>query len=65
VSAERAWAYAMELKLDDNPRARFHYHSRLVKARKHSQQLEAVCAVRADARTRLEAEVGHTCMRAR
>ncbi|KAI9917726.1 hypothetical protein PsorP6_012356 [Peronosclerospora sorghi] len=66
-NAERAWGYAMQLKEDDNleksengedanSRIKFHFNGRLRKAAYWSQQLAAICAVRADARTSLEAE---------
>uniref|UniRef100_A0AAV1UYH6 Signal recognition particle subunit SRP68 n=1 Tax=Peronospora matthiolae TaxID=2874970 RepID=A0AAV1UYH6_9STRA len=65
--AERAWAYAMQLKEDDNldklengedanSRIKFHLTGRLRKAAEWSQRLAAICTVRADARTSLEAE---------
>ncbi|KAE9025738.1 hypothetical protein PR003_g11609 [Phytophthora rubi] len=66
-NAERAWGYAMQLKEDDNldksehgddanSRIKFHLNGRLRKAADWSQRLAEVCAVRADARTSLEAE---------
>ncbi|CAI5706628.1 unnamed protein product [Peronospora effusa] len=66
-NAERAWGYAMQLKEDDNldksenredgnSRIKFHLNGRLRKAADWSQKLAEICAVRADARTSLEAE---------
>ncbi|KAG2522513.1 hypothetical protein BBO99_00004828 [Phytophthora kernoviae] len=66
-NAERAWGYAMQLKEDDNldksengddanSRIKFHLNGRLRKAADWSQRLAEICAVRADARTSLEAE---------
>lgn len=66
-NAERAWGYAMQLKEDDNldksengddanSRIKFHLNGRLRKAAEWSQRLAEICAVRADARTSLEAE---------
>ncbi|KAJ0402520.1 hypothetical protein ATCC90586_002690 [Pythium insidiosum] len=66
-SAERAWSYAMQLKEDDNAeklehgedansRIKFHLAGRLRKAAEWSQRLAEICAVKADARTSLEAE---------
>lgn len=66
-NAERAWAYAMQLKEDDNldksengedanSRIKFHLNGRLRKAAEWSQRLAEICAVRADVRTSLEAE---------
>jgi hypothetical protein len=59
VSAERAWAHAMELKTasrGDNARKRHHAIKRLAKAAAHAAQLAALTAARSDARTALEAE---------
>ncbi|KAL0583355.1 hypothetical protein ABG067_006735 [Albugo candida] len=66
-NTERAWGYAMQLKEDDtlekakygddaSSRIKFHLTGRLRKAAEWSQRLESVCAVKADARTSLEAE---------
>ena len=58
VTAERAWAYYMQLKFESNsdPRKKFHMINRLRKARKYGEQLEAVSAgcEKVDARTKLE-----------
>lgn len=60
VTAERAWAYYMQLKFESNtdPRKKFHMINRLRKARKYAEQLEAVCAAsdKVDARTKLETQ---------
>ena len=62
VTAERAWAYYMQLKFESNsdPRKKFHMLNRLRKARKYAEQLNAVCAEsdKVDARTKLETQVG-------
>lgn len=58
--AERAWAYAMELKhATDGPtsRMRFHLLKRLQKAAKLADKFAELCAHRADDQTSLEAEV--------
>ena len=55
--AERAWAYAMQLKQEANsePRKKFHLLARLRKAVKSAQELERLSALdRCDARTKLE-----------
>ena len=55
--SERAWAYAMELKESvEEPRKRFHYHRKLSKAVKLTEQLQAICTAKGDSRTVLEAE---------
>ena len=58
VTAERAWAYYMQLKFESNsdPRKKFHMINRLRKARKYAEQLEVVSAAceKVDARTKLE-----------
>ncbi len=58
MTAERAWAYAMQLKFEMNtePRKKFHMVSRLKKASKEAQRLCALVAdeERCDARTKLE-----------
>jgi len=43
--AERAWAYAMQLKqeISDHPRRRFHLARRLKKASEHAQRFERLC----------------------
>ena len=56
--AERAWAYAMQLKQESNTeqRKKFHVISRLRKAVKHSNELEKLSG-KFDARTKLESQV--------
>jgi len=58
VTAERAWAYYMQLKFESNsdPRKKFHMINRLRKAKKYAEQLELVSASseKVDARTKLE-----------
>ncbi|KAG8565682.1 hypothetical protein GDO81_012942 [Engystomops pustulosus] len=59
MDAERAWSYAMQLKMEANtePRKRFHLVSRLRKAVKHGEELERLCeSDRVDAKTKLEAQ---------
>ncbi|KAG9473682.1 hypothetical protein GDO78_004143 [Eleutherodactylus coqui] len=59
MDAERAWSYAMQLKMEANtePRKRFHLTSRLRKAVKHGEKLERLCeSDRVDAKTKLEAQ---------
>ncbi|XP_063961502.1 signal recognition particle subunit SRP68-like [Lytechinus pictus] len=59
VCAERAWAYAMQLKTEGNtePRKRFHVMSRLRKAVKFASELEALSqSGKCDARSKLEAK---------
>ncbi|KAM7356919.1 signal recognition particle 68 [Cochliomyia hominivorax] len=59
ISAERAWAYAMQLKQESNtePRKRFHLVSKLRKACSYALQLQELCNSEAfDARTKLECE---------
>eukprot|EP00003_Mantamonas_plastica_P015531 TRINITY_DN262_c0_g1_i18.p1 TRINITY_DN262_c0_g1~~TRINITY_DN262_c0_g1_i18.p1 ORF type:complete len:520 (+),score=166.32 TRINITY_DN262_c0_g1_i18:16-1575(+) len=58
VSAERAWAYSMQLKeeSEENARARFHSLARLKKTVRFSQALKALCDEVADERTILEAD---------
>nr|CAG4644727.1 EOG090X04NF [Leptodora kindtii] len=59
IQAERAWGYAMQLKLESNtePRKKFHLISRLRKAVMHALHLEYVCqSPLCDARTKLEAQ---------
>lgn len=63
--SERAWAYAMELKESiEEPRKRFHYHRKLAKAVKYSEQLQALCNAKGDSRTVLEAEAYAAGLRA-
>lgn len=47
ISAERAWAYAMQLKQESNtePRKRFHLISKLRKACVYALQLQELCNV--------------------
>jgi len=58
ITAERAWAYYMQLKFEANaePRKKYHMINRLRKAKKYADQLDALCAEsgRVDARTKLE-----------
>lgn len=67
-SAERAWAYAMELKKATEERMdlrkRHHLVRRLAKAAKWAGQLAALAAARADTRSGLEAEAYASWMRA-
>ena len=59
VSAERCWAYAMQLKNDmtaETQRKRIHLLKRLTKAASWAKLLEELCASRADTRTQLQAE---------
>ncbi len=56
---ERAWSYAMQLRLEANtePRKKFHLVSRLRKATKYALQLQQLCEnSKFDSRTKLEAE---------
>ena len=62
IQAERAWAYAMQLKQEANtdPRKKFHLLNRLRKAVKYSNELEKLSqSNKCDARTKLEAQ-GYT-----
>jgi len=63
VTAERAWAYYMQLRFESNaePRKKFHMINRLRKARKYAEQLDCLCAdsARVDARTKLETKAYH------
>lgn len=57
--AERAWSYAMQLRLEANtePRKKFHLISRLRKATIYALQLQQLCeSPKFDGRTKLEAE---------
>jgi len=58
ITAERAWAYYMQLKFEANaePRKKYHMINRLRKAKKYADQLDALCAESnlVDARTKLE-----------
>ena len=60
VCAERAWAYAMELKNQleqkPEPRKRQHLIPRLAKAASHAQDLLRLAGDRCDARSSLEAD---------
>lgn len=57
--AERAWSYAMQLRLEANtePRKKFHLISRLRKATVYALQFQQLCdSPKFDSRTKLEAE---------
>ncbi|XP_001849893.2 signal recognition particle subunit SRP68 [Culex quinquefasciatus] len=57
--AERAWAYAMQLRQESNtePRKRFHLVGKMRKATVYALQLQELCnSEYCDARTKLEAE---------
>ncbi len=57
--AERAWAFAMQLKQESNtePRKKFHLINRLRKAAKFAAELEKLSqSSKCDARTKLEAQ---------
>lgn len=57
--AERAWAYAMQLKRENTqqePRPHHHLLARLAKAAAWSDKLAGLCAARTDHRTELEAK---------
>lgn len=60
MQAERAWAFAMDLKSQleqqATPAKRQHLVRRLAKASRHAAELAALAAARCDARTQLEAE---------
>lgn len=60
LNAERAWAYAMQLKFEMNTetRKKFHMINRLRKAKVHSEQLEklVMATERCNARTKLEVQ---------
>ncbi|XP_030372284.1 signal recognition particle subunit SRP68 [Scaptodrosophila lebanonensis] len=59
ISAERAWAYAMQLKQEANtePRKRFHLINKMRRACFYALQLQELCNSEAfDARTKLECE---------
>lgn len=64
--AERAWAYAMQLRQESNtePRKKFHLVSKLRRACKYALQLQEICgqSTRLNARTKLEAEAYIACM---
>lgn len=61
MSAERAWAYAMELRPQTNtePRKHFSLLKKLRRAEEYAEQLEELCNAcsQADPRTKLEANV--------
>ncbi|KAJ8037657.1 Signal recognition particle subunit SRP68 [Holothuria leucospilota] len=62
VSAEGAWSYAMQLKQEANSERRkgFHVITRLKKALKHAEELEALCeSDKCDARSKLESQAYH------
>ncbi|XP_050432002.1 signal recognition particle subunit SRP68 [Adelges cooleyi] len=57
--AERAWSYAMQLRVEANtePRKKFHLVSRLRKAASYALQLQKLCELdKFDARTQLETQ---------
>ena len=61
MAAERAWAYAMQLKFEMNsePRKKYHMQNRLRKAKHHAEQLVQLVmedGAPVDARTKLEAQ---------
>ncbi len=60
MSAERAWAYAMQLKFEMNtePRKKYHMINRLRKAKVYAEALEKLCSASpvVDARSKLEAQ---------
>lgn len=64
--AERAWAYAMQLRQESNtePRKRFHLINKLRRACIYSLQLQELCnaSTRIDAKTKLEIEAYVACM---
>jgi len=64
MSAERAWALAMQLKQEANsePRKRFHLMERLRKAVKHAAELAVFGDALGDARTKLETQAYHAWM---
>lgn len=65
INAERAWSYAMELKLLANtePRKKFHMVRRLRKATKHAEELQKLSeSDRCDPRTKLEAQAYYCYM---
>ena len=58
--AERAWAYAMQLKAEANTEHRKHFHTigRIKKAVAHTETFSTLCeSSKCDARTKLEAQV--------
>ena len=62
--AERAWAYAMQLKQDqedhpENSRIRWHLRRRIRKAVVASSLFEEYCNAKGDSRTILEGTVRH------
>ena len=60
MNAERAWAYAMQLKFEMNtdPRKKYHMINRLRKAKAHADALEQLCTASSvvDARSKLETQ---------
>lgn len=64
--AERAWAYAMQLRQEANtePRKKFHLTNKLRRACVYSLQLQELCnqSGRLDSRTKLEVEAYVACM---
>jgi signal recognition particle subunit SRP68 len=67
IDAERAWAYAMQLKTEANtePRKRFHMVNRLRKAVKHADNLNRLCndCGLFDARSKLEVQVSELAVK--
>lgn len=60
VSAERAWAYAMDVKNEveqsNAPEKRHHMIRRITKAALHAKEMVSIVSVRCDTRSNLEAE---------
>lgn len=55
--AERAWAYALDLKSEvENPRAKYHSQSKFVKAHQYTEQLKEMCNSCADEKTKIQAD---------
>lgn len=69
VQAERAWAYAMDLKSELEEKAeggslaakRQHLTRRLAKAARHAGELAALASQRCDARTQVGLGLAHDC----
>ena len=63
MTAERAWAYAMQLKFEMNtePRKKYHMINRLRKAQKESGKLKelVMSAEQCNARAKLESQAYH------
>lgn len=66
ILAERAWAYAMQLRQESNtePRKKFHLTNKLRRACAYSLQLQELCVAsnRLDAKTKLEVDAYVACM---